>query len=143
MLRYVNSAYVGLRKPVDSIHQALVELGSRRVRSWATMLLLTDAATGRPELAHTALQRASMCEHLASATRTDPQRAFTVGLLSLADALLDCPLAQAIAHLPINPTLTDALLQHGGELGDLLQRALAYEQGDFAVATRAPLAPTH
>src|SRR6478609_5635709 len=62
MLRYINSAYVGLRRPVASIREALIELGAQRVRSWATLLLLTEAAAGRRELAFTALHRASMCE---------------------------------------------------------------------------------
>jgi EAL and modified HD-GYP domain-containing signal transduction protein len=55
MLRYVNSAYVGLRKPVASLHEALIELGLRRVRSWATLLLIADAADGRRELVVNAL----------------------------------------------------------------------------------------
>jgi c-di-GMP phosphodiesterase len=103
------------------------------------MLLLTDAATGRDELAHTALQRASMCENLAPTTSTDPQAAFTVGLLSLLDALLDCPLTEALAELPIHQILSDAILEQKGQLGDVLERVLAYEHGDFATATRPPL----
>jgi EAL and modified HD-GYP domain-containing signal transduction protein len=139
MLRYINSAYVGLRRPVASIREALIELGAQRVRSWATLLLISEAATGRRDLATMALHRADMCQALAGATGDDPQTAFTVGLLSVVDALLDCPLDEALAGLPIDEKVAAALLDREGRLGDLLGRVLAYERGDFAAATREPL----
>jgi EAL and modified HD-GYP domain-containing signal transduction protein len=139
MLRYVNSAYVGLRKPVGSVREALVALGQRRVRGWATLLLLTEATATRRELATTALLRASMCERLAQAGSDDGQAAFTVGLLSVVDAMLDCPMADAVADLPIESSLAGALLERTGHLGDLLGRVIAYERGDFTTATAAPL----
>jgi EAL and modified HD-GYP domain-containing signal transduction protein len=139
MLRYVNSAFVGLSRPVASVRQALVELGVRRVRSWATLLLLTDAAGGRRELAETALQRGAMCEALAAETRGDPEAAFTTGLLSVVDALLGCSISEAVADLPLSADVEGALLRRDGPLGDLLTRVVAYERGEFAAATRAPL----
>ena len=142
MLRYVNSAYVGLRRPVASLQQALVELGSRRVRSWATLLLITEAAAGRRDLATTALLRASMCSALAEATGDDPESAFTVGLLSVVDALLDCPLSDAVADLPIRADIADALLRREGSLGALLDRVVAHERGAFEAATGPPLDPS-
>ena len=117
MLRYINSAYVGLRKPVHSIREALIELGQRRVRSWATLLLLTEAAAERRELALTALHRASMCEALARSLSGDTLSAYTVGLLSVVDALLDCTLAAAVADLPIDAEVAGALLEREGWLG--------------------------
>ena len=139
MLRYINSAFVGLRRPVGSIREALVELGAQRVRSWATLLLISEAATGRRDLAAIALHRAGMCEALAGVTGDERQTAFTVGLLSVVDALLDCPLADALAELPIDEAVAAALLRREGRLGDLLGRVVAYERGDFFEATRPPL----
>jgi EAL and modified HD-GYP domain-containing signal transduction protein len=80
-----------------------------------------------------------MCQALASATGDDPQTAFTVGLLSVVDALLDCSLAEALAGLPLDQDVASALLRREGRLGDLFGRVLAYERGDFVSATRAPL----
>jgi EAL and modified HD-GYP domain-containing signal transduction protein len=141
MLRYINSAYIGLRRPVGSIREALIELGSQRVRSWATLLLISEAATGRRDLAAIALHRADMCEALAAVTGDDRQTGFTVGLLSVVDALLDCALDEALADLPIDEEVAAALLRGEGNLGDLLGRVIAYERGDFAEATRPPLDP--
>jgi len=142
LLRYINSAYVGVRVPVVSLHEALVLLGLRRVRSWVTLLLLSDAGAGRPDLVATALLRAHMCRCLAEVTKQDPERAFLVGLLSVADALVDRPLADVIEELPIGPDLTSALLEGNGSLGDLLARVIAYERADFAVAAAFPLDAT-
>lgn len=139
LLRYINSASVGLRVPVVSLRDALVLLGSRRVRSWVTLLLLSDAGTGRPDLVSTALLRAHMCRSLAGATDQDAERAFLVGLLSVADALVDRPLADVIKELPIGPDLVEALLDGAGPLGDLLGRVIAHERADFATASAHPL----
>ncbi len=139
LLRYINSAYVGVRVPVVSLHEALVMLGSRRVRSWVTLLLLSDAGAGRPDLVSTALLRAHMCRSLAELTARDPERAFLVGLLSVSDALVDRPLADVVAELPIGPDVTGALLEREGPLGDLLGRVIAHERADFAAAAAYPL----
>jgi EAL and modified HD-GYP domain-containing signal transduction protein len=141
LLRYINSAFVGMREPVESMHDALILLGSRRVRSWVTLLLLSDAGGGRPDLVSTALGRAHMCHSLAEATGEDPDRAFLVGLLSVSDALVNRPLAEVITELPIGPDLTAALVDKTGSLGDLLRRVIAYERADFAVAAALPLDP--
>jgi EAL and modified HD-GYP domain-containing signal transduction protein len=139
LLRYINSAYVGVRVPVVSLRDALVMLGSRRVRSWVTLLLLSDAGAGRPDLVSTALLRAHMCRSLAELTSQDPERAFLVGLLSVSDALVDRPLAEIVPELPIGPDLKSALLEGAGVLGDLLTRVIAHERADFASASAAPL----
>ena len=104
-----------------------------------TLLLLSDAGTGRHGLVSTALLRAHMCRSLAEATEQDPERAFLVGLLSVADALVDRPLPDVIAELPIGEDLIAALLDHAGPLGDLLTRVIAHERADFAAASAYPL----
>lgn len=138
LLRYINSAHVGLRRPVNSMREAIVFLGSRRVRSWAMLLLLADSGGGRQELVVTALVRARMCESLAGAVAQPSDEAFTTGLLSVADALIDRPLSEVIGELPLDEQLSAALLERQGPLGDLLCRVVAFEQGDFDVAAAPP-----
>ncbi len=139
LLRYVNSAYVGLVKPVATMREALLLVGLRRMRSWATLLLLSDAGEGRAELVVTALVRARMCELLAELTNQDAGEAFLAGLLSVVDALLDRTLASAVLDLPLSERVRDALLDHAGPLGDLLDRVLAYERCNFDRAVAQPL----
>ena len=90
LLRFINSAYFSLPRRVDSVHDAIVLLGSRNVRSWA--MLLTLAEHRRPaERAGAAGDgaRRRCAERIAASLGTvDPEAAFTVGLFSVLDALM-------------------------------------------------------
>ncbi len=130
LLKYINSAYCGLRVEVSSIRKALILVGTDLVRSWATLLLLSRLSDGKPEeLISTALIRARFCELLGrdDAARDDNQY-FTVGLLSVLDALLDQPMAAVVSELPFDAELREALSGRTGPLGETLSRVIAYEQ---------------
>jgi EAL and modified HD-GYP domain-containing signal transduction protein len=72
-----------------------------------------------------------MCETLAEHTADHPDGAFMVGLLSVAEALVEGPLADTLAELPLDPEIAKAILEREGVLGELLAHVIAYEQGDF------------
>jgi EAL and modified HD-GYP domain-containing signal transduction protein len=106
-------------------------VGTNLVRSWATLLLMSRLSDGKPsELIATALVRARMCELLGEndSCRDDSQY-FTVGLLSVLDALLDVPMEQVVAGLPFDDEICAALNDHAGTLGSTLARVIDYEQG--------------
>ncbi|HHJ81166.1 MAG TPA: HDOD domain-containing protein, partial [Candidatus Tenderia electrophaga] len=67
LLRYINSAFFGLPKPVDSIQRAVVFLGTHVIQKWTTLLLLSRVDDKPAELMITAVVRAKMCEILAKA----------------------------------------------------------------------------
>ncbi|GIX48625.1 MAG: histidine kinase [Candidatus Tectimicrobiota bacterium] len=129
LLRVVNAAFYGTRK-VDSLHQALLLLGTRVIASWASMILLAGIDDKPHELMLTALVRAKMCELLALATaQANPATSFTVGLFSALDALLDAPMADILRSLPLTEEVARALLAHEGLLGQTLRCVLGYERG--------------
>jgi c-di-GMP phosphodiesterase len=131
LLRYANSAFIGLASPVESVHDAMTRLGSRTVQQWATVLVLA-AVAGKPhELVTTALVRARMCELLANGERDLAERAFTVGLFSVIDGLLDLPMEEAVAELPLVESVTTALLGGDNPEGRSLALVAAFERGDF------------
>jgi EAL and modified HD-GYP domain-containing signal transduction protein len=107
-------------------------LGTVAVRRWA-MLLILAGLTDRPQhLLTLGLQRARLCELLATQhpiARAD--RAFTVGLFSVVDALLSTPMPTLLNELSFDGRLTHALLDHEGPEGRLLAAVLNYERGDF------------
>jgi EAL and modified HD-GYP domain-containing signal transduction protein len=139
LLRYINSAHFGFRMRVNSIRQAAVLLGSRGVARWALLIATFSCAPKAPrELVMMGLTRASLCERLAAQQPgADPDQLFTVGLLSTVDALVGMPLEQIIAELPLTPEVSDALLQHSGPAGRILEAVLAYEKGEFATPMKA------
>lgn len=143
LLRFVNSAFVGLRREVDSIGHAVKLVGTDRIRHWASLLMFSRMEDKPRELMITAIVRAAQCERLALAAEfSNPESFFTVGLLSVLDALMDRSMEAAIGELPLSPALQDALLEHRGPMGEALSCVLAYEQNDWAGVRFASLAPT-
>lgn len=132
LLRYINSAYFGLRSNIASIKQAVMMLGARGVSRWALMIALTGGPSAPRELAVTALTRARMCE-LLGMSRGDVggDELFTIGLLSVADALLERPLETILAELPLADDVTAALLRHEGAAGAILHAVIDYEVANF------------
>lgn len=130
LLKYINSAYCGIRVEVTSIRQALIMVGTDMVRSWATLLLMSRLTDSKPaELITTALIRARMCELMGEGDTDRADQYFTVGLLSVLDALLDLAMDQVVDGLPFDQEVRDALNDHSGILGSVLARVIAYERG--------------
>src|SRR3954468_10616792 len=129
VLLFVNSAHTGLQRQVNSIREAITMIGYRKLRLFATLVVLGDYGDRPGELFTTSLVRARMCELLANETGSDPDSAFTVGLFSIADALLGVPMDEIVERLPFAPDTKAALAYQTGPLGRLLYGTLAYEQG--------------
>lgn len=132
LLRYINSAYFGMRSNITSIRQAVMMLGSRGVSRWALMVALTGGPSTPRELAVMALTRARMCEILGMGhTDVSSDQLFTIGLLSFADALLDRPMETIVNELPLADELVEALLNRTGPAGSVLEAVLSYELANF------------
>ena len=139
LLRYINSAFFGLRREVDSIGRALALLGLENVKRWSTLSAFAGIDEKPREVVVTGLVRARFCElagpELAPAVA--PERLFTLGLFSVVDALLDAPIAEVMARIPVPPAMVAALVERAGPKGELLNAALRCERGEFPSATLA------
>ena len=90
LLRHVNSAFFALPRKIDTVREALTLLGPRAVRRWATVVALSSVPEAPDQVVALALLRGRMCELLGrGASEEERDRLFTVGLFSVADALLD------------------------------------------------------
>ncbi|HWE11253.1 MAG TPA: HDOD domain-containing protein [Solirubrobacteraceae bacterium] len=132
LLRYINSAFFGLRQEVRSIGQALALIGAENLKHWAALSVFASVDDRPSELSVTALVRARFCE-LAGGPRPRATRSelFTLGLFSLIDALMGMPIEEALAGIPFPEDLRAALTTHHGEKGRLLECVAALERGDF------------
>jgi c-di-GMP phosphodiesterase len=136
LLRYINSAYVGMRGSITSIRQAVMMLGSRGVSRWALLVALTGGPSTPRELSVVGLTRARMCELLGSERDDVPSdQLFTLGLLSVADALLEVPLETIVEELPLADEVGAALLHRDGPAGAILDAVVSYERGEFDAAS--------
>ena len=130
LLRYINSATFALPNKVESIRRAITFLGVKPIKRWVRLVAMSGVSSQPEELLLTALNRAKMCELLGeAASKQDADSYFTVGLFSALDALMDMPMREVLAQLPLADELTGALLQFEGELGQALKCVLAHERG--------------
>jgi EAL and modified HD-GYP domain-containing signal transduction protein len=131
LLRYVNSAFFGLRGQVRSIGQALALLGVENVQRWATLSVLASVDNKPTELTLTALIRARFCElaavHLGFIS---PAEGFTLGLFSVIDGMMDAPMHDVAASLPLADDMREALVLRRGPKGQLLDCVTSLEAGD-------------
>lgn len=119
----------GLRRTVRTLREALVLLGSVRIRQWVALTILgSQGSRAAADCLATALTRARMCELLAERSRTgSPDVAFTAGLLSSLDLLLGVPHAHLDATLTIGEELKAASFRGEGPVGELVAEVVDYE----------------
>lgn len=138
LLRYVNTAALGLSQQISSIEQGLLILGQAQLDRWLTLLLLSGGAMGDTALTEIALTRARFLE-LVGAYRLPPEQCeklFVLGLFSMLDVALKVPLETAIKPLRLAEPLNAALLRHEGLYGMYLSLADACERGVASEITR-------
>jgi EAL and modified HD-GYP domain-containing signal transduction protein len=100
------------------------------------MAALASARDVPDVLLVTALVRAHMCQLASGAGEgTAGDSYFTVGLFSVADALVNAPMQDLIEQLPFRDDIAAALVHGSGELGELLTEVTAYQRGDFDAAS--------
>ena len=142
ILKLINSAFFNTQSKIESIRQAIVMLGRNQLRSWASMLALSNLEDRPSEMMHLAMTRAKMCELLAEkANQASQESYFTVGLFSALDILMERELVEVIKPLPLSEDVVDALLHKKGILGEALKCVLAYEVSDFENAQFQNLSP--
>jgi EAL and modified HD-GYP domain-containing signal transduction protein len=132
----------GLFRRLNSVRDAVVLLGQRRLRSWVTLMLLADSYQGAEEQLSIAMTRARMAELMVGTL--DPHlvdSAYTVGLVSALDLLLQAPLPKIVSNLALSGDLEDALLGYRGVLGNVLADVLAWEVGGESFHLRSGLPP--
>jgi EAL and modified HD-GYP domain-containing signal transduction protein len=142
LLRCVNSAYFGLSMKVNSIAHGIVYLGVASIRNWARLLVLAGVEEQSAELLKVALLRARMCELLAPQhSREVQEAAFTVGLFSVLDALMNAPMRTLLMRVPLTDDIKQALLDEQGPYAKLLVSVRSYERGHWSTLEHTPYSP--
>lgn len=132
LLRFINSAFFALPGEITSIQRAVVFIGIESLNRWISLIAMARVDDKPHELMRVALVRAKMCELLIGASGAgDEGTAFTIGLFSSLDALMDVPLEEVVGELPLSDEVKLALLERQGPLGEALRTTLAYERCDW------------
>ena len=127
LLRLVNTPAAGARHPINSLAEALLLLGREQLQRWLQILLYATPGT-TVELHSPLLQMATtrgklmelMTQKLSLAQRPSPESGFTVGIMSLMDALFSMSMEDILGSLRVAPDVRAALLEREGTLGDML-----------------------
>lgn len=128
LLSATNSAATGLSRKVSSVHEAVVLLGTARVRQWVSLMALADVADADEAYLVSAVSRARMCQVVAELMGSSGASAFTAGLLLGVAELLGVPVGTLVDKLPLAAELANALTEGSGELGRVLAAVQAYER---------------
>ncbi len=139
LLKYLNSAFFGRACKVSSVKQALVYLGEKEIRRFVSLIAMSRLAEGKPdELIRTACIRGKLCELLGTDAqeRTVPSELFTLGMFSLIDAVIDQPMEEILAALPLSNPIKHALIGAKGRLAGFIELVRAYEAGRWDRVSR-------
>jgi c-di-GMP-related signal transduction protein len=117
LLRLSNSAAAGPARRLSSVHEAVMMVGTRQVREWVALMLLSDIANADEARLAEVVARGRMCQLVAEQLGAPTDPAFTAGLLIGVSELLGTPAAELITQLPLSQDLTDALTTNTGPLG--------------------------
>ena len=136
LLRYLNSAALGLQHRIDSLTQALVVLGREKFYRWTSLLLFDIETPGYRErlLSERALTRGRILELLAGQGRIPalPEQLFLIGLFSLLDVALGHPLPELLSKAALPDVVRDALLGRPGLCTEALALVVLAEAGSTA-----------
>lgn len=130
VLAVVNSSAFGLDRRVESLRHAIVLLGINQVRHLSILLAMSATKDASEELIKLGASRARLLSRLVQHSDR-ASGAFTVGLLSVTDALYRTPMDELLNELPVAEPIARALLHGEGEYGSLLEVARACEHADI------------
>ena len=117
----------GMLRKIRSLREALVILGSRRLRSWVALLMMLRANPVSNDDITSVLARARMCELLA--LKAMPRLAplsFAAGMLSAFDVLLQVPIEEILYDLPLDEELRAAAFSTTTQVGRLVHDVTDY-----------------
>ncbi len=125
LLRLVNTPSVGARFRINSVGHALIVLGRRQLQRWLQILLYVKGAEFDSPLLQMATTRGKTMElvmgHVRPSEKVAADVGFTVGIMSLMDALFSVRMGEILDSVNVLDEVRDALLHREGELGDALR----------------------
>jgi c-di-GMP-related signal transduction protein len=135
LLRIANSVAMQRVNKIYSLRNAIMVLGQIQISRIVQLMLFAqqwDADLNTDPLVQTAAVRGRLMEEIADSLGLAKvrDRAFLVGILSLADSLFSQSLIDILDILNLDETLHEALLHRRGHLGALLNLVEASENAD-------------
>jgi EAL and modified HD-GYP domain-containing signal transduction protein len=117
-------------------------MGLERIRAWASLFAMAGLGSRPIEILNLGLLRANLCERLSRLCGKGlPEAAYTVGLLSVLDAMLSRPITELTAQLPLPEDIKRGLTHHEGSYGELLDGVMRLERNQWPSTLCAAVSP--
>ncbi len=136
LLRFMNSASFHFNNRISSIHQVITLLGRNALVQWLMLLLYAKPLSSELDFGNPLIlmvkQRTDLMGRLlkmikSKSTQREEGEAYFVGIFSLMEALFRVPLKSIISEFNLDESVTEALVNKKGELGELYTVVLAIE----------------
>ena len=137
LLEMVNR--ISVNSQITSIRHAAAILGQKELKKWINTVITKELCADRPnEITRISLLRAKFAECLAPSFGLELKASelFLMGLFSVLDIILNVPLEEGLARVNVSKDISDALVSHKGDLADVYDFILAYENADWQEACR-------
>ncbi|MCL1631754.1 HDOD domain-containing protein [Sporolactobacillus sp. CPB3-1] len=134
LLRVANTLQYGSKYPIRSVHKAISRLGHKEMIQWIQIMMIKKVERiENAELIKRSLIRGKMMELLVvkvdgPAASAD---AFITGIFSSLDQILNQPMAQVVAKLPLNPEVKNALMGYKNQFRNYLDAVIHFENADW------------
>ncbi len=143
LLKFIHMHHGNSIEKISSIDQALIILGREKLSNWVELMIYAQRGNTNKKneitstLGKIAKSRASLMQELAqvlpeSSTPDLHVSAYLTGMLSLAEAIFQSSFETILTQMGLDESISNALLEKKGILGDLLKLCIAVERNSFS-----------
>lgn len=135
LLKMANSSYFAVQHEISSVRQAIVRVGINQLKQWVYLLSFKEEDHTSEEILKVSFMRANFASRLVKKTKNfsfTPSDAYLLGMFSTLEYMIDAPIEEILAEIPILPAIKEALITQTGEAGKLYQLLLSYEKADWS-----------
>lgn len=136
LLKMANSAYFAVHQETTSIRQAIVRVGISQLKQWIYLLSFeTNDDSSSEEMLKTSFMRANFASVLVKKLKKfdiNSTDAYLLGMFSTLEYMIDAPMEDILAEIPIVDAVKSALISREGKAGRLYELILSYERAEWS-----------
>lgn len=134
LLKYINSASLGLKSEIHSIRQALIYIGEKEFIKWSSLMMMKSMSGWESDpVLDLSIVRAKFGEVIANSINLSDRASdvFIMGMFSNIDVLLNQPMKQILTDLPLAEDIKTALLGEDNIFKAINELIFHYEKADW------------
>ncbi|MBE5866300.1 MAG: HDOD domain-containing protein [Lachnospiraceae bacterium] len=140
LLKIVNR--MAINSGINSIRHAAAMLGQKELKKWINTAVAGQLYADKPsEVTRLSLLRAKFAENMAESYKLAIRKdeLFLMGLFSVLDVILECPMAEALEMMKVDGDIKKALVERTGPLAPILDFVMQYEDANWQEVSRQML----